>query len=126
MPPSHVRLNNFLSTTFDVGRGVKQGSVLSPTLFLTVIDSLFGCLRESNLGTSTRGVYTDAAIHADDLHTAASSCNEVLSQGEVIKTFTQETCLSLSVSKLEVVKISQSPQTPENLTVAVTAKCLGV
>ena len=34
--PSRVRLNNCLSDAFLIGRGVKQGSVLSPSLFLTV------------------------------------------------------------------------------------------
>ena len=60
--PSRVRLNSCLSDLLHVGRGVKQGSVLSPTLFLTMMDCLLGCMRESHLGSSLRGIYTGAAI----------------------------------------------------------------
>ena len=35
-----VRLNGALSQTFEIKKGVKQGSVLSPTLFLLVMDPL--------------------------------------------------------------------------------------
>ena len=49
------------------GRGVKQGSVLSSTLFLTVMDLLLSKMRFSNIGLSVRGLYIGAAIHADDL-----------------------------------------------------------
>ena len=131
--PSRVRLNNCLSDLLHVGRGVKQGSVLSPTLFLTVMDCLLGRMRESNLGSSMRGVYTGAAIHADDLRTIATARDEILHQANVIQQFTDDTCLNLNVSKLEVVKISKTPQPPEKLQIighnvetTPAAKCLGV
>ena len=39
-PISQVRHNSTLSTPFDISRGVKQDSVLSPSLFLIVMNSL--------------------------------------------------------------------------------------
>ena len=131
--PSRVRLNNCLSDLLHVGRGVKQGSVLSPTLFLTVMDCLLGRMREGNLGSLMRGVYTGAAIHADDVRTIATPRDEILHQANVIQQFTDDTCLNLNVSKLEVVKISKTPQPPEKLQIighnvetTPAAKCLGV
>ena len=53
-----VKLRNSLSDPFQTSRGVKQGSVLSPTLFLTIMDLLLGKMRESNIGLSVRGMYT--------------------------------------------------------------------
>ena len=128
-----MRLNNRLFDAFLIGRGVKQGFVLFPSLFLTVMDSLLKSRRERNVRSSIRVVYIGAAIHADDLRTTAATRDEVRQQADVIQDFTQDTCLNLNVSKLEVVKISKIPQAVETLLVAghsVTttsaAKCLGV
>ena len=45
-----VKLDGKLSQSFPVGRGVKQGPVLSPALFLLVMDSLLRQLQASGLG----------------------------------------------------------------------------
>ena len=131
--PRCVRLNNRFFDAFVVGRGIKHCFVLSPSLFLTVMDSLLKRMRERNVGSSIRGVYTGATIHADDLRTTAAIRDEIWQQADVIKDFTQNTWLNLNVSKLERVKISKTPQAVETLLVAghsVTttsaAKCLGV
>ena len=94
---SRVRLNNRLSDPLLIGRGVKQESVLSPTLFLTVMDNLLKRMKERNISSSMRGIYTGAAIHADDLCTTAAIRDEVLHQADVIQKFTQDTCLNLNV-----------------------------
>ena len=70
---SCVRLKNCLSNPFEVNRGVKQRSVLSPTLFLIVMDILLKDMRTSNCGLSVRGGYAGATVHTDDLRTTSSS-----------------------------------------------------
>ena len=70
---SRVQVNNQLSEPFTVERGVKQGSVLSPTLFLIVMDQLPKQLREKKYGLSVCQTFAGAAIHADELRTTASS-----------------------------------------------------
>ena len=64
---SFVRLKN---CPFEVNRGVKQGSVLSPTLFLIVMDVLLQRMKSRNCGLSIRGG-AGAAVHADDLRTTS-------------------------------------------------------
>ena len=73
-----------ISNRFPNSCGVKQGSVLSPTLFLIVMDRLIHLLKESNQGLSIRGTNMGAALHADDLHTSALFIECVALQDEVI------------------------------------------
>ena len=128
-----VKVNGHISSSFDICRGVRQGSVLSPTLFLAVMDILLKRLRESGHGLHVRGTYMGGAIHADDLRTTAASSDSVSSQDKVIKSFTTESCLRLNTSKFEAVKIS--PHHHETAVVQIgdssistsdSAKCLGV
>ena len=47
-----AKYGDSLFESFVVGRGVKQGSILSPTLFLMVMDPLLKALETSGLGLS--------------------------------------------------------------------------
>ena len=54
-------------------RGIRQRSVLSPILFLMVMDPLLQQLEKSALGPSVNDLYVGGFLHADDIHTLASS-----------------------------------------------------
>ena len=45
---ARVHIDSCFSETFSISREVKQGSVLSPTLFLVFMDKLTHSLRESS------------------------------------------------------------------------------
>ena len=68
-----VRLNGHKSREFPVMRGIRQRSVLSPILFLMVMDPLLQQLEKSALGPSVNDLYVGGFLHADDIHTLASS-----------------------------------------------------
>ena len=70
---SCVRISDTSSRAFPISRGVKQGSVLSPVLFLLVIDPILLALKNKPCGLNICGLYLGAFCHADDIHTLASS-----------------------------------------------------
>ena len=68
---SQVSVNNLFSDVFDVQVGVHQGSVLSPLLFLIVLEALSREFR-----TSCPWKH----LHADDLVLIADTMDELLSK----------------------------------------------
>ena len=130
-PTSRVKLHNRVSDPFLITRGVKQGSVLSPSLFLVVMNTLIQKLRSISCGASLQGINTGTAIHADDVRCIAPNVQSLLTQSSEIQSFTDEVGLKL---KLEVIRISQIPS-KESTQVKIgkdviapsrSARCLGV
>ena len=72
-----VRVGEGLSTSYVLERGVKQGSILSPALFLLVMDPLLSLLENSGVGLSINNLYAGGFIHADDIRTLASSSDSL-------------------------------------------------
>ena len=70
---SHVRIGKMTSRSFTICRGVRQGSILSPILFLLVMDPLLQELRQISCGSSVCGLYLGAFSHADDIRTLATN-----------------------------------------------------
>ena len=73
---SSVRVGGFTSTPFQINRGVRQGSVLSPVLFLLVMDQLFLQLMSKSCGLSICGLYIGALSHADDIRTLCTNLSD--------------------------------------------------
>ena len=68
-----VKLNSSVSCHFTLDRGVRQCSVLSPVLFLLMMDLLLKEMERRNLGSSFTSLFLGAAAHADDVRTITSS-----------------------------------------------------
>ena len=63
----NVSWNSIISPSFNVYNGVKQGAILSPTLFSIYIDDLFDILKLSGFGCNIKGYFYGAASYADDI-----------------------------------------------------------
>ena len=64
---SQEKLGAYISRPFNVSCSIRQGSVLSPTLFNLVLNPLLSALWQRNLGLSINGLYLRAFAHADDI-----------------------------------------------------------
>ena len=62
-----VTLSGKQSTSFTITNGTRQGSVLSPVIFLVYLDDLLRELRRLQLGCSIGGCWFGACGYADDL-----------------------------------------------------------
>ena len=76
-----------LSQTIYLERGVLQGSVLSPTLFLMVMDPLLRKLEQHSLGLCLGDLYCGAYAHADDICTITTSRRTLVKQISVFEFF---------------------------------------
>lgn len=102
-----VKLEGRLSDNFSVERGVKQGSVLSPALFLLVMDPLLRQLQVSGVGLSINNFYAGGFLHADDIRTLATSEASLRHQIELVKVFADQNLLKLNISNCELVLFSK-------------------
>ena len=82
------------------GRGVRQGSILSPAL----ITALLRQLPSLFLGAMVNNIYAGAFLRAEDICTLASnSISSIKAQVAAAKKFTKENFLKLNAAKCEVI-----------------------
>jgi len=62
-----VNINHSLSNWFEVGCGVKQGCILSPTLFALFVDDLVQALNDEEKGVVFGDSMLTALLYADDI-----------------------------------------------------------
>ena len=105
---SSIRLRQHVSSSFPVGRGVRQGSILSPALFLLVMDPLLRHLQSQSIGASVNSTYAGGYLHVDDIRTLVSNPTTLEAQISLVTKFTKENFLSLNASKCEVVVFNKS------------------
>ena len=125
-------MNGMVSSPFVIHRGVRQGSILSPVLFLLVMDPILLELQSKSCGLNINGLFLGALSHADDIRTLSTNLTDCRHQISSVSSFATSRGLVLSTEKCEAVV---SPSVPANrstikatnteIPISQSARCLG-
>ena len=131
-PTLSVRVCGTVSSQFYIQWGVCQGSVLSPVLFLLVIDPILLELQSRSNGLNINGLFLGALSHADDIRTLSTNLTNCRAQISSVSSFATQRGLMLSPEKCEAII---SPSVPANkshiqadaikILISHSARCLG-
>ena len=131
-PTSSVRVCGSVSSQFHIQCGVRQGSVLSPVLFLLVMDTILPELQSRSNGLNINGHCLGALSHADDIRTLSTNLTDCLAQISSVSSFATQRGVMPSTEKCEAII---SPSVPANksyiqadaikIPISHSARCLG-
>ena len=127
---SSVCVCGTVSSQFHIQRGVRQGSVLSPILFLLVMDPILLELQSKSNGLNISGLFLGALSHADDIRTLSTNLTDCRAQISSASSFATQRGLTLSTEKCEAI-IAPSPPASYiqvddiKIPISHSARCLG-
>ena len=106
---SSVLWNKRSGPPFEILQGVKQGSVLSPTLYTVFIDGLIKALREARLGCSFYGRYTGVLVLADDVALISTSPQDLQDMLDLTLAYSNTWRYKINPKKSAVIVINKKP-----------------
>ena len=102
-----VRVGRVFSERFDIKEGLRQGCILSPSLFSLFLMDLAEELEEKDLGVKVSGVWMGACFFADDIVLLGDSENELQRMLGVVSEYAQRWKLRFNASKCGVLVVGQ-------------------
>ena len=112
---AQVKVGNFLSDHLPIGRGIRQGLVMSPSLFNLVMDPLLADLKSKDLGLHIQGLFLGAFAHADDISTATTNQDDTAEQVKTVASFVNRNGLKLSTKKCGIVIAGRDGMDPPSV-----------
>jgi hypothetical protein len=98
-----VNWKGYISDTFTVKNGVKQGGVISPLLFSVYIDELLHRLQNSNIGCYMGPYYTGSVAYADDLVIMSPSVQGLKKLLKICERYSKDYQLTFNGSKSQFI-----------------------
>ena len=93
-----VSWNGVKSSIFTISNGVRQGAVLSPTLFNIYIDNIYDILRSSGFGCKINDTYFGCFAYADDLALLSPSRAALQNMVTICSSFFSEHGIQISTN----------------------------
>jgi PHP family Zn ribbon phosphoesterase len=114
-----VKYNGIYSDYFDVKNGVKQGGVISPTLFTCYIDGLLEILKCSGIGCKVGSMYTGCISYADDLVLLAPNLSALKEMIKICEEYASKFKIKFNGSKSNLMIYDKRPDKQINLNITV-------
>ena len=107
-----IRLNQYVSDPFQNNIGVRQGDNLSPTLFITFINSLAEEIKNSGVGVNYNGIKVPILLYADDILLMADNEADLQQLLDIAYGWCRKWRLSINAKKTKIlhVRMSNEPQ----------------
>ena len=110
-----VKVNGERTPWFRVPSGVKQGCVLSPTMFSVYINDLAVRINDARLGVSVGDAILSILLYADDIALIAPDASSLQSMLDIVAEWSNTWGLSINPRKTKVVHF-RNPSVPETIT----------
>jgi hypothetical protein len=104
-----VRFGDSLSLPFMVTNGVKQGGILSPTLFICYINGLITRLTQASVGCTVGRNYLGCVSYADDLVLLAPNLSALNEMIKICELYAAEYCMKFNGSKSKLIVFDKCP-----------------
>ena len=111
-----IQLNNYFTEFFDVLAGVKQGDVLSTTLFAIYINSLAEKIKSMNKGINIAGHNISILLYADDIALIAENEENLQSMLHCLSDWCHTWKMNINQSKTKVMHFRRTNKQITNFT----------
>ena len=98
-----VQINGMLTDTFRVQRGVKQGCLISPTLFSVYINDLADDLKSANLGVNVNETIINLLMYADDVVLLTDAADKLQRMLNIVHSWCRKWRLTVNGGKTKIV-----------------------
>ena len=117
-----VKYNGIYSVYFDVHNGVKQGGVISPTLFTCYVDGLLVKLKSSGIGCKVGSMYTCCISYADDLALLAPNISALKSMIKMCEDYASAFRIKFNGSKSNLMIIDKKGKCDNRISINVAGE----
>ena len=110
-----VRWGNDFSGWFDIKAGVRQGGILSPTLYCIYVDNLVQILRDAGIGCHVNGAFVSILMYADDMCLIAPSMKGLQKLLKITEIFCSTWDIMLNPKKSKNMQFGKKVDDPPSL-----------